>query len=119
MNAGIISSRYAKAFLKFVQEKGAGANVYSQACSLVRVMNELPQLKSYLENQGFTIETKQQEKFEKQPRQSEREYVSGETLYVFGQQYFLRVEYSYKGNSLVLSGNEAILTVRKESTPSC
>ena len=59
---------------------------------------------------------KQKEKFEKQLRQSEREYVSGETLYVFGQQYFLRVEYSYKGNSLVLEGNEAILTVRKEST---
>jgi predicted metal-dependent hydrolase len=59
---------------------------------------------------------KQQEKFENQPRQSEREYVSGETLYVFGQQYFLRVEYSYKGNSLILEGNEAILTVRKEST---
>jgi predicted metal-dependent hydrolase len=59
---------------------------------------------------------KQQEKFERQPRQSEREYISGETLYVFGQQYFLRVEYSYKGNSLVLSGNDAILTVRKEST---
>ena len=59
---------------------------------------------------------KQQEKFAKQPRQCEREYVSGETLYVFGQQYFLRVEYSYKGNSLVLEGNEAILTVRKEST---
>ena len=59
---------------------------------------------------------KQQEKFAKQLRQCEREYVSGETLYVFGQQYFLRVEYSYKGNSLVLEGNEAILTVRKEST---
>lgn len=59
---------------------------------------------------------KQQEKFVKQPRQCEREYVSGETLYVFGQQYFLRVEHSYKGNSLVLEGNEAILTVRKEST---
>lgn len=59
---------------------------------------------------------KQQEKFHSQPRQSEREYVSGETLYVFGQQYFLHVEYSYKGNSLILSGNEAILTVRKEST---
>jgi len=58
---------------------------------------------------------KQQQKFEKQPRQAEREYVSGETLYLFGQQYFLRVEYSYKGNSLVLEGNEAILTVRKES----
>ena len=58
---------------------------------------------------------KQQQKFEKQPRQAEREYVSGETLYLFGQQYFLRVEYSYKGNLLVLEGNEAILTVRKES----
>ena len=61
---------------------------------------------------------KQQEKFKKQPRQTEREYVSGETLYVWGQQYFLRVGYSYKGNSLVLEGNEAILTVRKESTAS-
>lgn len=59
---------------------------------------------------------KQQEKFAEQPRQTKREYVSGETLYVFGHQYFLRVEYSYKGNSLVLEGNEAILTVRKEST---
>lgn len=59
---------------------------------------------------------KQQEKFDKQLRQSQRDYVSGETLYVFGQQYFLRVEYSYKGNSLTLSGKEAILTVRKEST---
>ena len=60
---------------------------------------------------------KQQEKFEQQPRQSERQYVSGETLYVWGRQYFLQVEYSYKGNSLVLSGDKAILTVRKESTP--
>ena len=59
---------------------------------------------------------KQQEKFAEQPRQTKREYVSGETLNVFGHQYFLRVEYSYKGNSLVLEGNEAILTVRKEST---
>ena len=59
---------------------------------------------------------KQQEKFVLQPRQSEREFISGETLYVFGKQYFLRVMYSYKGNSLVLNGNEAVLTVRKEST---
>ncbi|MEY8338596.1 SprT family zinc-dependent metalloprotease [Lachnospiraceae bacterium 62-35] len=59
---------------------------------------------------------KQQEKFELQPRQNKRQYVSGETLYVWGHQYFLQVEYSYKGNSLVLSGNKAILTVRKEST---
>lgn len=60
---------------------------------------------------------KQQDKFELQPRQSERQYISGETLYVWGRQYFLQVEYSYKGNSLVLSGDKAILTVRKESTP--
>ena len=60
---------------------------------------------------------KQQEVFEKQPRQSERQYVSGETLYVWGVQYFLQVEYSYKGNDMVLLGDKAILTVRKESTP--
>jgi len=59
---------------------------------------------------------KQREKFEQQPRQSEREYVSGETLYVWGHQYFLQVEYGKKKNSLVLEGNKAILTVRKNST---
>ncbi len=59
---------------------------------------------------------KQQEKFQNQPRQSEREYVSGETFYLWGKQYYLQVEYSYQGNSLVLSGDKAILTVRKEST---
>ena len=60
---------------------------------------------------------KQQEKFQNQPRQTERQYVSGETLYVWGKQYFLQVDYSYKGNSLALSGDKAVLTVRKESTP--
>lgn len=53
--------------------------------------------------------------FDNQPRQSEREYVSGETLYVWGKQYYLRTEYGNK-NVLVLSGDKAILTVRKEST---
>ena len=50
MNAGIIASRYAKAFLKFVQGKGTGEKVYSQVCTLVRLLNELPQLKAYIEN---------------------------------------------------------------------
>lgn len=59
---------------------------------------------------------KQREKFANQPRQTERQYVSGESFFVLGKQYYLQVEYSYKGNSLVLSGNKAILTVRKEST---
>ena len=58
----------------------------------------------------------QQEKFRSQPRQSEREYVSGETVYIWGKQYFLWVEYSNKGNHFELSGDKAILTVRKEST---
>ena len=54
-------------------------------------------------------------KFDNQPRQSEREYVSGETLFVWGKQYYLQTEYGNK-NSLVLSGDRAVLTVRKEST---
>ena len=58
---------------------------------------------------------KQINKFDKQLRQSQREYISGETLYVWGRQYFLLVEYGNK-NSIVLSGDKAILTVRKEST---
>lgn len=58
---------------------------------------------------------KQVTKFDNQPRQSEREYVSGETLYVWGKQYYLQTKYGNK-NSLVLSGDKAVLTVRKEST---
>jgi predicted metal-dependent hydrolase len=59
---------------------------------------------------------KQVGKFENQLRQSDREYISGETLYVWGKQYYHQTEYSSK-NSLILSGDRAILTVRKESTP--
>ncbi len=58
----------------------------------------------------------QQAKFAEQPRQTQRRFVSGETLYVWGQQYYLQVEYSHKGNALALSGERAILTVRREST---
>ena len=59
---------------------------------------------------------RQQEKFEKQPRQTAREYMSGEALYVWGRPYDLLVSYSNKGNSLVLNGEKAILTVRESST---
>lgn len=58
---------------------------------------------------------KQQNNFDTQLRQSERNYISGETFYLWGKQYFLQVEYSTK-NSLILTGNKAILYVRKEST---
>ncbi len=59
---------------------------------------------------------KQQEIFEIQSRVSKREYVSGESLYVWGKQYYLIVDYSEKSNSLVLTGNTAFLTVRQVST---
>lgn len=49
MNAGVISSRYGKALLKFVQETGAGEKVYSQACVLVLRMRELSQLADALQ----------------------------------------------------------------------
>ena len=58
---------------------------------------------------------KQKDKFDTQLRQSKREYVSGETLYVWGRQYYLRTEYGNK-NSIELLGEKAILTVRREST---
>jgi len=54
-------------------------------------------------------------KFDSQPRHSKREYVSGETLYVWGKQYYLQINHG-KRNSLVLLGDKAIFTVRKEST---
>ncbi|MDR1474700.1 MAG: M48 family metallopeptidase [Endomicrobium sp.] len=58
---------------------------------------------------------KQIGKFDNQLRQSAREYVSGETLYVWGKKYYLQTEYGNK-NTLVLSGDRALLTVRKKST---
>ncbi|MDR2692753.1 MAG: M48 family metallopeptidase [Chitinispirillales bacterium] len=58
---------------------------------------------------------KQQEKFARQPRQAPRQYISGETLYLWGKQYFLQVDYGNK-YSLSLSGNSALLTVRSGST---
>ena len=57
----------------------------------------------------------QQAKFTGQVRQTERQYVSGETLYLWGKQYFLQVDYGNR-NKLELSGNTAILIVRRDST---
>lgn len=48
-------------------------------------------------------------RFQKQPSQSEREYISGETLYVWGKAYCLRVECGSK-NSLVLFGDKVVMT---------
>ena len=59
---------------------------------------------------------RQREEFDAQPRQTKREYVSGEAFYVWGIQYYLLVNDSNKCNSLILDGDKAILTVRREST---
>ncbi len=50
MNESIVSSRYAKALLRFVRETGNGDKVYSQAGSLVLVLKKVRQLKDYIEN---------------------------------------------------------------------
>lgn len=50
MNAGVITSRYAKALLKFVQETGNGEKVYAQAGVLVLRMQEYRQLEDYIGN---------------------------------------------------------------------
>jgi len=58
----------------------------------------------------------QQEKYKNQLRHTPRQFVSGETLFVWGKQYFLQVNYKHKGNNLALFGDKATLTVREEST---
>jgi predicted metal-dependent hydrolase len=57
-----------------------------------------------------------QKKFHEQLRHSKREFVSGETIYIWGKQYYLQVEYNAKSYHFSLDGEKAILTVRQEST---
>lgn len=58
---------------------------------------------------------KQQVKFINQPRMAERKYVSGETYYILGKQYFLEVVSESK-RLFKLNGNKIILGMKKEST---
>lgn len=58
MNSGVIASRYAKAFLKFVQEAGAGDKVYSQVCVLALRMSEIDLLHDFLMAEALPIEKK-------------------------------------------------------------
>jgi predicted metal-dependent hydrolase len=71
-------------------------------------------IERFVRNKASWIK-KQVAKFNNQLRQSEREYVSGETLYIWGRQYYLQTKYGNK-NALVISNGKAVLTVRKEST---
>ena len=60
---------------------------------------------------------RQRARFEAQPRQSEREMVSGESHYFLGQRYRLRVV-TYEGPAKVIARNKSIieLHVRRESS---
>jgi predicted metal-dependent hydrolase len=71
-------------------------------------------IKTFLRLKISWIRTERQ-KFAAQARLGEREYISGESLFVFGQQYYLTVQHGFK-NSLILKAPAAILTVRREST---
>ena len=55
------------------------------------------------------------QKFQAQPRLTKRQYVSGESLYVWGRQYYLVFTPGSK-RSLTLQGDKAILTMPRESS---
>jgi predicted metal-dependent hydrolase len=59
---------------------------------------------------------KQVEKFQNQQRQSEREYVSGESHYLWGRRYKLEIQYTKTANKVEIKGNKLILTIRETST---
>lgn len=59
---------------------------------------------------------KQKQNFIDQARQTKRQYVSGESYYVWGRRYRLEVMYSSVRNNVYILGNKLILQVRKEST---
>ena len=58
---------------------------------------------------------KQQEKFANQPRMTARQYVSGETYYIWGKQFFLEFKPSQK-RAFKIDGNKIILEMKAESS---
>lgn len=58
---------------------------------------------------------KQQEKFINQPRMTARQYVSGETYYIFGKQFFLEFVSASK-KSFKIDGNKIVLGMKTDST---
>ena len=59
---------------------------------------------------------KQIEKFQQQPRSAKRQYVSGETMYIRGKQYYLSFVPDSRKNSFKIQGNSIVLSMRKNST---
>jgi predicted metal-dependent hydrolase len=59
---------------------------------------------------------KKKEEEENHPRQTKREYVTGETVYLWGKGYYLVVKCSQKKYEIKLSSDSIQFTVRKGST---
>lgn len=59
---------------------------------------------------------RQREKFLNQPRQSRRQYISGETVYLFGKQYFLQVDYNLKSYNIKKDNEKIYFVVREGSS---
>ncbi len=59
---------------------------------------------------------KQMEKFQEQPRSAKRQYVSGETMYIWGKQYFLTFISDAQKNSFEIVGNKVFLRMREDSS---
>ena len=59
---------------------------------------------------------KQIERFQEQPRSAKRQYVSGETMYIWGKQYFLTFISDAQKNSFEIVGNKVYLHMREESS---
>lgn len=61
--------------------------------------------------------TKARERMQKQIRQSEREYVSGETCYYWGMPYMLQVIYEGQHSKILRLPNRIIMTVPEGTQP--
>lgn len=59
---------------------------------------------------------KQKMCFEEQSRQTKRQYITGESYYLWGRRYRLDIQYSNSRNRVYIYGGKLILQVRKEST---
>jgi len=55
VNRSIVSTRYARALLKYVRETGNGEQVCSEADRLVRVLSEVPDLRTMLSASGDVV----------------------------------------------------------------
>lgn len=54
--------------------------------------------------------------FQQQPRATQRQYVSGETLYVWGRPYYLVFTPDHRKNGFQLQGGKVILSMSEKST---